>query len=368
MARAHLFRPVTDEKGNLLYGALVTVRPTSLSGVISQDIYPGPLSTDPLPNPYVLDNGYVDIWLDEPQRVNLLINASGFDPISIYLDVHPPAAEVLRTAYPLKITNAPANGKILIGTSATEASFQDPPSIIPGVAPAHDHNGDGTNSTALGTAASADGLRSTAVGDAAVADDTDSTAFGYQAVADGDRATAVGTSANAASDGTAVGKSAVADESATAVGSQAVASGLRSVAVGRQSQASGPGSVAMGPNTISQGIDSVAVGSGAQATQEGAMALGTGANAGHQRSVAFGPGATTTADDQVALGGAGSTVVLVGDLIAQEDVKIGGASGVVGFFGSAGSTKLTIAGPASDPALDELLTSLHDMGLIEYTV
>ncbi len=366
MARAHLFRPVTDDKGNLLYGAVVTVRSTTLNGVIAQPIYPGPISVTPLSNPYVLDNGYIDIWIEEPERVNFLIEVSGLDAISLYLDVHPPAEEVLRTAYPLKITNAPASGKILIGISETEASFQDAPSITPGVAPPHDHNGDGANSTLLGTAASADGDRSTSVGDGATADFEDATAFGYGANAGAPRATAVGSGAGAnGEDSTSVGSLAQAGEAATAVGASASASGGRSVSVGKQAQASGNGAVAVGPDSTSQGENAVAIGPGAQASQDGAVAVGAGANAAHLRSTAFGPGATTSADDQVALGAAGATVVVLGDLLSQEDAKIGGAGSTVGFFGSSGSTKATVDGVVSDPIFAEVLALLDSMGLID---
>src|SRR5690242_20280163 len=109
MARAHLFRPVTDEKGNLLYGAQVTVRKADFAEPIEQPIFAGPLdSAETVENPYVADNGYVDIWLDTPERVNLYIESTGREPISLYLDVNPPAPEVVRSLYPLTITNAAA--------------------------------------------------------------------------------------------------------------------------------------------------------------------------------------------------------------------------------------------------------------------
>lgn len=366
MARAHLFRPVTDEEGNLLYGAQVTVRREDVNAPLDQDIFAGPVSVEPMTNPFVIHGGYIDIWLDEPQRVNFLIESPPRAPISIFLDVHPPANEVLRTVYPLTITNEPYNGAILVGTSAEEASFQDAPTITPGAAPPHDHDGSGVNSTALGTAANASGARSTAVGDSAAANHPDATAFGFQAAAGSTRATAVGATAAAnGEDSTAIGFGSQAGTDATAVGLQAAAGGGRSVAVGKQAQASGDGAVALGNGASASGESAVAVGQNAMANNDGAVALGAGSQATYARATAVGNGAESTADDQVALGGADSTVVVLGDTIAEGAVSIAGGSSTLRFFGAAGATRQTITGVVSDPALAALLSVLHGMGLVD---
>lgn len=366
MARAHLFRPVTDEEGNLLYGAEVSVRRADVLVPLDQTIYTGPLAgASVLPNPFPIDGGYIDIWLDEPQRVNLLIKSGGRSPISIYLDVQPPAGEVLRTEHSITITNAPYDNAVLIADGPGTASWQDTPVAPPGAVAAHSHDGAGASSTSLGTGAAAAGAQATAVGDSADASGDSSTAFGYLATADGVSGTAVGAQSTATgNDSTAVGTGASSSDGGTSVGRQASASGGRAAALGKQAQASGVGAVAVGNASVASGVAAVAVGQGASATQDRSTAFGAGAVSSHARSVAFGPGATTTAEDQVALGGPGSTVVVLGDLRTDQDAKIAGATGTLAFFGAAGATKQTVTGTVTDPALAAVLTILSDMGLI----
>jgi hypothetical protein len=180
MARAHLFRPVTDEAGNLLYGANVTVRRANLNDVIGQPIYAGPtLEAEVLANPMIITSGMVDIWLDIPERVNLWIESIGRDPISIYLDAQPPAKEVVRSLYPLTITNAAVVAKVLTGSATDhEASWEDVPAAPPGVAPPHTHASTGLNSLALGVGAVASYTNSAALGTNAVTTADDQIALG----------------------------------------------------------------------------------------------------------------------------------------------------------------------------------------------
>jgi hypothetical protein len=180
MARAHLFRPVTDEAGNLLYGATVTVRRADLNDTITQSIYAAPtLESEVLSNPMVIVSGVVDVWLDTPERVNLLITSDGRDPISIYLDAQPPAKEVVRSLYPLVITNAPVVAKVLTGSATNhEASWEDVPSAPTGVAPPHTHASTGLNSLALGIGAVASYTNSAALGTNAVTTADDQIALG----------------------------------------------------------------------------------------------------------------------------------------------------------------------------------------------
>lgn len=366
MARAHLFRPVTDEKGNLLYGAQVTVRKTDINALLGQAIYAGPLSgATVLDNPFIIDGGYVDIWLDTPERVNLYIESAGRDPISIYLDVNTPADEVLRSLYPLTITNQAATDKVLVGVDESTASWQDAPAVEVGVVPAHDHDGVGANSTALGTGASAPASGSTAIGDTAVASGTDSVAFGADAAATGAGTVAVGVESDASGiGGVAVGQGAQAVDGAAAIGHGAAASGANAGAIGKSAQALGAGSVALGLNAVAIGPDAVAVGGSANASGEDSVAVGQGAAATHARSAALGNGAATTGDDQVALGAAGSTTVVVGDLIALANARLAGAASSLGFFGAVGTTKVTITGVVDDPILFTLLEFLDSIGLI----
>lgn len=366
MARAHLFRPVTDEKGNLLYGAQVTMRTADASGVIAQAIYAGPLSSaETLVNPFVISGGYIDVWLDTPERVDFLIETGGRDPFALVLDIAPPAEEVLRTAYPFQVTNEPYDGAILVGDSNTEASWQDAPEPPGGAVPAHDHGGDGANSTSLGTDAAATGANATSVGDSSQASGEDATSFGYLSSATGDRSSAYGANSSATGDdSTTMGQGSSASDGGTSMGQGALSSG-RAAAFGRASQASGEGAVAVGPVAQATGEDALAVGAGANASGERAMAVGPGTNATHARAAAVGPGAETTDDDQVALGGPGSTVAVLGALRVDQNATLAGATGLLSFFGAEGAPKQTVEGVVTDPVLAEVIALLAAMGLIE---
>ena len=369
MARAHLFRPVTDDSGNLLYGALVTVRKSTAPEPISQTIYAGPrFSAAEVVNPMTLDSGFLDIWLETPERVNLLIESVGRAPISIFLDVQPPATEVVRSAYPLTITNAPVLNKVLTGTSDTQAAWASIPAPPPGVAPAHFHPGTGPGSVALGTGALASSQDSTAVGDDARATAVAATAFGQdaQALATGSTALGVGTR-SFGSDSLAVGHLATASQQgAVAVGANASANGVQAVAIGKNAQSMGDDSLALGKAAIASGSAAVAFGLNASATASSALALGAGATAGHVNSVALGLGATTSADNQIALGTVAHTTLALGEVRALGDAVLCGAEGVLGFFGATGATKQTVTGPDNgDLVLRDLLAYLGDIGLID---
>lgn len=129
MARAHLFRPITDREGNLLYNATVTVRETDFAIPIGQPLYSGPTAPDTLDNPFTAVNGAIDFWLDTPQRVSILIEAEGEDDILVYLDAPPPPEQIVATDSPLEIVNVPSvSGQVLLSTStAGQAQWGNPP-------------------------------------------------------------------------------------------------------------------------------------------------------------------------------------------------------------------------------------------------
>lgn len=130
MARAHLFRPITDREGNLLYGAAVTVRETNYSVPIGQALYASETGSDVLANPFVTPNGVIDFWLDVPQRVSILVQSENVDDILVYLDAPVPPEETVATTSPLSIVNTPtASGEVLLSTGTPgEVQWGAPPS------------------------------------------------------------------------------------------------------------------------------------------------------------------------------------------------------------------------------------------------
>lgn len=371
MARCHLFRPVTESSGGLLYGAEVTIRDAATSSPITQALWAGPLPTaGQIQNPFRIDNGIVDIWLDQPQRVNILIRAQGAPVTSLFLDVYPPANEVIRTSAPLTITNRPSPGKVLTGLDNSTASFQDPPSLpAPGTVAPHQHLGSGVSSTALGSGASATGEKSTAMGALSQASQDGATAFGQSSRALASGSTAVGAGAAVQGvDGTAIGRDSSANGvGGTAVGSVAAATGTRSVAVGQAATALGQSGVALGANAAANGIDSVSVGSSSSAQGARSVALGTSSSAAGQRSVAIGANATAPQDDQVVLGSSSASVVIPGGLIAQGDTVLGSTAPTskLSFFGAPGAVRQVVTGSdGNNLVLRSLLAYLDSMGLI----
>jgi len=130
VARAHLFRPITDREGNLLYSATVTVREVNYAVPIGQPMYSSSTGDDTLDNPFTAVNGVIDFWLDTPQRVSLLVESADEDDILVYLDAQPPPEQIVSTDSPLEIVNAPSvSGQVLLSTStAGQAQWGDPPS------------------------------------------------------------------------------------------------------------------------------------------------------------------------------------------------------------------------------------------------
>jgi hypothetical protein len=107
-------RPITGETGDLLYGALVTVRESGLSVKVAQQLYAGPTGDVQLPNPFISSNGVIDFWLDQPQRVSVLVQRDGYSDILVYLDAAPPPEETARTTSPLQIVGDQVPGNVLL--------------------------------------------------------------------------------------------------------------------------------------------------------------------------------------------------------------------------------------------------------------
>lgn len=92
MSRAHVYRPITDEAGNLLYGATVAVQADG--GVpLAQALYVDASSTATMPNPFLATNGVVDIWLNTPQRLFLTVTPISGPAIGVSVDANPSADE-----------------------------------------------------------------------------------------------------------------------------------------------------------------------------------------------------------------------------------------------------------------------------------
>lgn len=113
MARAHVYRPITDDAGNLLYGATVAVQGDG--GVpLGQALYADGTSGSTLPNPYIAASGIVDIWLETPQRLLVTATPVSGASIAVSIDAQPSGDEMFYSPDGrLEIANAGTVGQTL---------------------------------------------------------------------------------------------------------------------------------------------------------------------------------------------------------------------------------------------------------------
>ncbi|MFI0967054.1 hypothetical protein ACH4S8_37570 [Streptomyces sp. NPDC021080] len=205
--RAHFNRPLIDQTGDQVNTAVVRLLVAgSTTDLISEIVYSQATGGATRTNPWTITDGEVDFFLDAPARVQIGVKV-GTDPEEFWDNV-----DVLA-----------------VSTEST-------------------HPGTGTNSTAIGTGA-------TATGDGAIA-------------------LGVGTTAGA--------------DSTTVLGYEASAAQVGAVAVGAQATATEPGAVAVGQSAVAQGTQATAVGDGAQSTWDQSTAVGTGAQTTRPGQVAVG--------------------------------------------------------------------------------
>lgn len=235
--------------------------------------------------------------------------------------------------------------------------------------PAHDHEGEGVDSTRLGPNSEASFTGATAVGSAAKALGAGATAFGSGAQA-GLNATAVGAGAEAAESSVAIGHDAGGEHASgwVAIGEDASVgtAATSAVALGAASSATGASSVALGPAAAAGGTESLAIGSGASATGLRAVALGQGASAPFDYALAIGPGVAAQAAHEARIGDGNTEVVIPGNVrMVGTDTTIGSTESSVGFFGAVGVTRPVVLGSrGGNTALASLLTYLDSIGLI----
>jgi len=289
--RAHYRAPVTDTMGTYLAGTSVTILVNGTSTPVGLPLYVDGTTSNLLPNPFITQDGTINFYMDSPQRVDIEIAPPGESPLTIPdIDVQVSALTTVSLVFAGTGTQSTA-----VGSSATAS---------------------GDQGIAYGDSSSASGQGSLAAGQAASASGTSTVAAGYQAAVTGNSSVAVGA------------RSTAAGQQATAAGTAAVASANNSVAVG--------GTATVGP------------------TATGGVAIGQGANVSGANSVAIGPGATASSPNQIVLGTAGQTVVVPGAFSAP------GAIAFYGIFGNGSGGAVTLDGTTSVTGLT-LSGSTHTM-------
>lgn len=237
MAREHLYMLIVDREGNLQEGAEVRLLQPHTLNLIAVPIYEADVGNNVIGNPFEIDSGIIDIYVDNPIRVRIGVRI-GSSAEQFIEDID-------------------------IGGSGSEGE--------------HNHNSTGEDSTAVGTGAIAAGdqsaaygvdaasnaNRSVAVGYNSTGAQADSIAIGYQVNANGDKTIVIGAESNATASGAVV------------LGADSEASGSQSVSISRNSTATAPNSVAIGYNSTASHSGSTALGTGASTTDDNQVMVGT---------------------------------------------------------------------------------------------
>jgi hypothetical protein len=259
--RAHYFAPIQDALGNLQAGSTVSVFVNGTTQLVSDPIFSDDSSSTVLGNPFITSTGNIDIYLANPQRVDI--------------GVAPPGQA--QTIFP--------------DIDVNEISLSD-------------GGGGGGSGTPINLAFPGSGTSSTQLGNNATATQNESVAYGDTATASGQQSTAAGQGAAATA------------TQATAYGQDAGAAGAQSSAFGASAAAAQQGDLALGSSAVANGGAATALGTGSSAGANDALALGAGAVASGKGAAAIGAGASSATANQITIGTASSTVVIPGSLSA----------------------------------------------------
>lgn len=123
---AHLLRTIQDEQdGELLLGAQVMLCSPGTQTPISNSFYSDAAMTQQLPNPYVSDDGIIDIYAPNP--ITVLVKITYGDSVSLadYVPILPLAETIFTSPTAITIINSPGTHLFLAGIDAQNAQWVD---------------------------------------------------------------------------------------------------------------------------------------------------------------------------------------------------------------------------------------------------
>ena len=277
--RCHLHLPITDSSGVVFPYASITLNDADTGAPVATNVYVQPTGGNPVSFPLFADPAVVDVWTDDPVRVQIVAEVS--DNVRVVLDgidILPPASNIVRTPAPLVIDQPDNAGDtaVLMYGQPGHAVFRvtDPVGT-------HQHEGDSAGSTILTGEEPLDynpyqtwvGYHS---GENHGENTTASSAFGANAELDGASATILGIGG-------------IVPQLSTGT------SGDMATMLSSEDGDATSGSTVVGPgNLTAQGRDMTVVGglnspSSPSAVPNGAVALGPGNIIGAAGSVKIGP-------------------------------------------------------------------------------
>jgi hypothetical protein len=308
--------------------ASITINDADTGAPVSTNVYVQPNDGNPVAFPLFTDPAIVDIWTDDPVRVQIVAEVS--DNVRIVLDgvdILPPAENIFRSPEPLVVDGGDmtVNTAVLMSSASGRAQFQvaDPVGT-------HQHVGDSAGSVVLTGEAPTDfnpyqtwvGYHA---GENASASSTASSAYGAHAELNGASSTILGIAG-------------IVPQPSTGV------SGDMATVLSSEDGDATAGSTVVGPgNLTSQGRDMTVLGGLNQVTSDatGSVLVGPGSAVGAQNVVKIGPNHPTAS-------GAGSNHVVVGPGNSAQLNGLPWAGAQTPF--ALGGSQVTLAGDPSDQA------------------
>ena len=354
MRRSHINLPLTNDSGDLLLYATVTVQDPDTGAPVTVPMYADNGDSSPtLDNPMVIAPSIFEVWSDQPMRVNLLVDGSdGFQTTLTGVDIVPDPSDVVRSPNLTRVTNAAEVERVLTAGPSGKASWS-----FPTVIPDHDHDGLKPGSTMIDQ------------GDTAVDNQPNQTWIGYQS-----------------------GSSAADQTGATSLGAATDPAGRYATALGAGSsvKTSADGSSPYAATVLGSDAyattESVSLGDKAGRTSARSVSMSADDDGSQQRYVQpldvylrhlrltdtssfLGSAlATPSAPQGVALPvWLRQNAVVPGPLRASHSVTLGSDTSLLGFFGNAGASKQSLPQDADIPALTSLLSVLESYGLTTLT-
>lgn len=424
MSRCHIHLPIIDSAGNVFPYASITLNDFATGTPVDFDVFVQAEGGNPVSFPLFADPAVIDLWTDEPARVQIIAEVTDNTRIVLSgIDILPPAEVIVTAPGPLAITGADGvdTTAVLMSAERGHAAFRvaDPVGT-------HEHEGDSAGSVVLtgetpedfnpyqswigyqaGENSSPSSVGSSAMGAHAELSGASSLVLGIAEILphssgpSGDMATVL-----SSKDGNATYSSTVAGpQNATALGREMTVLGGYSTATGSGATSSvliGPGSsvgasgtVKIGPNhttATSAGPNQTVIGNANSAQNNNLPWAAT------QSPIALGKNITLAGDpsdqasaDDVFCGigpmamGTNSTsfspslALLQGNAVtrmalrAEGDVVVNGqrtyqsTPTTLGFFGTTGGVRQKVSYNPNDyanPLLNEVMQALSKVGLI----
>lgn len=335
--RCHLSLPILDDQGNLVPSAVVTLVDDTGTAILDA-LYDAQGAG--LQNPTTWQPGWVEVYLDTPQRVSLVIVTDTFSSTMVGVDLPPPPTVLATSEVGQPSVPASRVSRALL-SDGTGAGVWDLPQAVT----AHQHDGTQAGSTILNAdTADADAAANqtwlgTGAGDSLAG--ALNTALGSASLPRGSQTTLLGADAasfdSGSSKGLAVGAGVLAASEQVALGSSVAVARAVSLPVLDYDQQ---------PHAYSTTLDTALLGLAASAT---------GATVGFGDTPATPAGVTQPFWLQ-------GDVLVAGTLRTSGATVIGSPISQVGFFASAGVT-FPAAITGASGALASLLAVLTSYGL-----